>query len=196
MTPEQKQLVQTSFAQVQPIADTAAALFYGRLFTLDPKLQPLFKGDLREQGKKLMHMLGLAVRGLDRLEGLVPMLHQLGARHVGYGVTEGDYETVAAALLWTLAQGLGDAFTPEVRDAWTAVYALLAETMKAGAATASETVEAAAAGKDPTSTGKGEHAPAPSATPALEGARMCETSRPYQRTTDGFATTLADRSAP
>lgn len=134
MTPEQRSLVQTSFAKVAPIAVTAAALFYDRLFTLDPKLRSLFKGDMKEQGRKLMGMIATGVRGLDEIETLVPAVHDLGRRHAGYGVTDADYDTVAAALLWTLERGLGDDFTPQVREAWTACYALLAGEMKKAAA--------------------------------------------------------------
>src|SRR5215510_6244662 len=126
----QKKLVQTSFAQVRTIAETAAALFYRRLFELDPTLRPLFKGDLKEQGRKLMDMLGLAVKGLDRPEALLPALATMGRRHAGYGVKERDYETVGEALLWTLEQGLGPSFTPEVREAWATVYRLVADTMR------------------------------------------------------------------
>jgi len=126
-------LVKSTFAQVAPIADTAAALFYGRLFALDPSLKPLFKGDMEEQGAKLMKMIGVAVNGLDRLEQIVPAVQELGVRHVGYGVKDKDYDTVGEALLWTLGQGLGDAFTSEVHDAWAEVYGLLAGTMKAAA---------------------------------------------------------------
>lgn len=136
MTPHQKQLVQTTFAKVAPIADEAAALFYGRLFELDPSLRPLFKTDLKEQGRKLMRMIGMAVNGLDRLDELVPAVRQLGTRHVGYGVRDEHYDTVAAALVWTLEQGLGSDFTPEVKDAWVVVYGVLASTMKEAAATA------------------------------------------------------------
>ena len=128
----QKELVQTSFAQIRPIAEAAAALFYRRLFELDPTLRPLFKGDLEEQGRKLMDMLGLAVKGLDRPEALMPVLATLGRRHAGYGVKESHYETVGEALLWTLEQGLGPGFTPEIREAWTTVYKLVADTMRNG----------------------------------------------------------------
>ncbi|HJZ45727.1 MAG TPA: globin family protein, partial [Roseiflexaceae bacterium] len=107
MTPEQIVLVQTSFAQVLPIADTAAALFYNRLFELDPSLKPLFKGDMREQGRKLIAMMSVAVHGLPRIETLVPVIEALGRRHAGYGVKDEHYATVADALLWTLEQGLG-----------------------------------------------------------------------------------------
>src|SRR5438046_2324419 len=120
MTPEQKNSVQTSFEKVKPIADIAAALFYGFLFKLDPHLERLFKGDLENQGRMLMQMIGLAVRGLDHLDEIVPLLHELGARHAGYGVEERDYETVRAALLSTLKRGLGDEFTPAVKEAWIA----------------------------------------------------------------------------
>ena len=137
MTGEQITLVRDSFERVAPIADAAAALFYGRLFDLDPKLERLFKGDIVEQGRKLMQMLGVAVRSLDRLEQLLPAVHTLGARHVGYGVREGHYETVGRALIWTLRKGLGDSFTPEVEAAWAEVYAALAGAMKDGAAAAS-----------------------------------------------------------
>ena len=133
MTPKEKSLVQQTFGLVVPIADKAATLFYGRLFELDPTLKALFKGDMREQGKKLMQMIGLAVSELDALDELVPMVEALGRRHAGYGVKDADYDTVASALLWTLEQGLGAAFTPEVRSAWTTVYLLLASTMKSAA---------------------------------------------------------------
>ena len=134
MTPHQKLLVQSSFARVAPIAETAAGLFYAKLFELDPSLRPLFKGDIAEQGRKLMHMLTVAVHGLDHLDRLVPAVKALGQRHAGYGVRDEHYETVAGALLSTLELGLGEAFTREVRGAWVTVYWLLADTMKAGPA--------------------------------------------------------------
>jgi methyl-accepting chemotaxis protein len=132
----QKRLVQDSFAAVLPIAEAAAELFYGRLFELDPSLRRLFKGDMKEQGRKLMAMIKIAVAGLDDLGKLVPAVQALGRRHAGYGVEDEHYDTVAAALLWTLEQGLKDAFTPDVKAAWAAVYGVLAETMKAAAAAA------------------------------------------------------------
>jgi hemoglobin-like flavoprotein len=130
MTPEQKRLVQTSFEQVAPIAEVAAGLFYNRLFELDPALRPLFKGDLVEQGRKLMQMIGMVVKGLDRFDELVPAAQALGKRHVGYGVRDEDYETVGAALLWTLGKGLGAAFTHETKEAWTAAYGAITTAMK------------------------------------------------------------------
>jgi hemoglobin-like flavoprotein len=133
MTPHQIELVQNSFAAIKPIADTASELFYNRLFTIDPKLRPLFKGDIKQQGQMLTSMLGVAVNGLNNLEALAPAVRQLGARHVGYGVRDEHYATVGAALLWTLGQGLGEAFTPPVREAWGSAYGLLANVMQEGA---------------------------------------------------------------
>jgi hemoglobin-like flavoprotein len=130
LTPDQAILVQESFAQVAPIADEAAALFYSRLFDVDPSLRSLFRGDMREQGHKLMQTLGVAVGSLDHLEAVVPAVQALGRRHAGYGVTDQHFETVGTALLWTLERGLGAAFTPEVRDAWASVYGLLATVMQ------------------------------------------------------------------
>lgn len=130
MTPEQATLVTQSWEKVLPIKDQAAALFYGKLFELDPSLRPLFKGDIQEQGRKLMAMINTAVRGLGDLNTLVPAVQALGRRHVGYGVQNEHYATVAVALLWTLEQGLGPAFTAEVREAWTEVYTVLASTMQ------------------------------------------------------------------
>jgi hemoglobin-like flavoprotein len=136
MTPKQIELVQGSWREVLPIADIAAELFYGRLFVLDPSLKPLFKGDMAAQGRKLMSMISTAVNGLTRLESIVPAVQDLGRRHVKYGVKAAHYDTVAAALVWTLGQGLGEQFTPEVKDAWVAAYGVLAKTMKDAAATA------------------------------------------------------------
>ena len=136
MTPEQKNIVQKTFADVAPIADAAAKLFYTKLFELDPELKSLFKGDMEEQGRKLMTIIGTAVNGLDKLDELVPVVEDLGKRHVGYGVKDADYNTVGTALIWTLKQGLDNKFTPEVEEAWTVVYTLLASTMKSAAAQA------------------------------------------------------------
>jgi hemoglobin-like flavoprotein len=130
MTPKQKALVQESWKAVMPISAQAADLFYGRLFDLDPALKPLFKSDIKEQGKKLMQMIGMCVAGLDHLDQLVPAVESLGRRHVNYGVVESHYDTVGAALLWTLEKGLGEAFTPQVEQAWAEVYQTLASTMK------------------------------------------------------------------
>jgi hemoglobin-like flavoprotein len=136
MTPTQIEAVKTSWAKVAPIADQAAILFYDKLFALDPSLRPLFKPDLTEQRKLLMTMLGAAVGGLGSLDTIVPAVQALGRRHKNYGVTDAHYGTVGQALLWTLEQGLGDEFTPEVRDAWTAAYGLLSGTMQTAACAA------------------------------------------------------------
>jgi hemoglobin-like flavoprotein len=136
MTNEQKDLVQLSFRQVQPIAEVAAQLFYGKLFELDPQLRHLFTTDLHEQGGKLMHMMGVAVKGLDQLHELLPALHFLGSKHNAYGVQAKDYDTVGEALIWTLEQGLGEAFTMEIKESWIAVYQLLAKAMQQEAAVA------------------------------------------------------------
>jgi hemoglobin-like flavoprotein len=134
MTPENQALIRDSFAKVVPIAPQAAALFYERLFVLDPTLKPLFKGDMAEQGRKLMAMIGTAVANLDRLETIVPAVQDLGRRHKTYGVLPESYDTVAVALLWTLGQGLGEAFTPSVEAAWIEVYTILVTVMKDAAA--------------------------------------------------------------
>ncbi len=129
MNSEVIQLVQNSWAKVIPIAPQAAALFYSNLFTLDPSLKTLFQGDMEEQGKRLMAMIGTAVEKLDKVETVVPVLQSLGKRHVRYGVKEEHYKTVGTALLTTLSQGLGENFTPQVREAWTLVYGVMADVM-------------------------------------------------------------------
>jgi hemoglobin-like flavoprotein len=136
MDSKQIDLVQKTFAMVKPIAPAAAELFYQRLFQLDPSLRSMFKGDMAKQGQMLMSMIGAAVAGLRNLEQLAPVVRQLGARHVGYGVRDEHYATVGTALLWTLEKGLAEEFTPEVRDAWAAAYGLLADVMQMGAADA------------------------------------------------------------
>lgn len=133
MKPTQVKHVQDSFALVVPIAEKAAEIFYDKLFELDPSLKKLFKTDTREQGKKLMTMIGTAVGGLHHLDKIVPVVQDLGRRHVSYGVTTDHYDTVAVALLYTLEVGLGDAWTPEVKDSWVEVYTLLSDTMKEAA---------------------------------------------------------------
>lgn len=123
-------LVQGSWKQVQPIAPQAAELFYQNLFAADPSLRILFKGDMQSQGEKLMQMITAAVNKLHDLDALVPVLQGLGKRHGDYGVRDEHYGTVGGALLKTLGQGLGPAFTPEVQAAWTEVYGLMASVMK------------------------------------------------------------------
>ncbi|MFN8636160.1 MAG: globin family protein [Chloroflexota bacterium] len=134
MTPNQINLVRTTFAQIVPMADTAASLFYARLFELDPSLRPLFTADLAEQGRKLMQTLAVAVHGLDDLEALAPTVRALGRRHASYGVQGRHYQTVAQALLDTLELCLGEALIPKAREAWAEVYWLLVAVMQQGAA--------------------------------------------------------------
>lgn len=130
LTLEQKNLVQASWEKVKPISDTAAELFYGKLFELDPELKPMFaNSDMKEQGKKLMVMIGTAVKGLDTLGELVPAVQKLGERHVGYGVKSSHYDTVGTALLDTLEKGLGEDFTADAKEAWTITYTTLANVM-------------------------------------------------------------------
>src|SRR5262249_33663952 len=109
ITAFQKSLVRTSFALINPISVPFAGLFYTRLFELDPSLRQLFRADLDAQQHELAHMLSAAVKGLDRPEQLLPVVQDLGRRHVAYGVTEAHYEIVGVALLWTLKRVLGNA---------------------------------------------------------------------------------------
>jgi len=132
MTNDQISLVKESFKRIEPLAEEAAVLFYARLFKLDPSLRPLFKTDIREQGLKLMQMLRLVVESLSRFEELEPELRSLGDRHVTYGVDDHHYETVGAALLWTFEKALKPNYTAETKEAWAAVYSLLAQIMKEG----------------------------------------------------------------
>ncbi len=129
MTPEQIAVVQSNWSKVAAISDQAAELFYGKLFELDPSLKTLFKSDMKEQGKKLMQMIGVAVANLKNLGEVVPAVEALGERHVDYEVKESHYDTVGEALLWTLGQGLGDDFTAEAKEAWTVTYTTLAGVM-------------------------------------------------------------------
>ena len=133
MTPAQQALVQASFAKVVPIADTAAILFYEDLFRRDPSLRALFKEDMAEQRQKLMSTIGTAVASLGDWESVAPAIAALGERHAAYGVKTEHYETVGKALIATLQKGLGDAFTPDVREAWLACYAAVAAEMIGGA---------------------------------------------------------------
>lgn len=134
VTSRQVELVTQSFGKVAPIADQAADMFYKRLFEIAPETKPLFENaDMGVQGNKLMQMIGTAVAGLNNLEQLVPAVKALGARHVRYNVTNEQYQPVGTALLWTLEQGLGDDFDDETREAWLAIYTILAETAIAGA---------------------------------------------------------------
>ncbi|WP_169122213.1 globin family protein [Xanthobacter sp. SG618] len=136
MTPSQIELIQDSFRKVVPIADTAAALFYGRLFEIAPEVKPLFKGDMSLQGAKLMATLGLVVAGLNDLSKIVPAAESLARKHVAYGVKDEHYAPVGAALIWTLERGIGPDFTPETKDAWVEAYGILSSVMIAASAEA------------------------------------------------------------
>jgi hemoglobin-like flavoprotein len=130
MTPTQVDMIRTSWTAVEPIGDVAATLFYDRLFELEPALRRLFaRTDMAQQKKILIQTLTVVVKSLDRLDQLVPAIEALGRRHAGYGVRADHYDTVGAALLWTLGQGLGDAFTPQLETAWTEAYSTLASVM-------------------------------------------------------------------
>jgi hemoglobin-like flavoprotein len=133
MTPEDTALVRASWAKLIAVSEQTAALFYERLFQRHPELRPLFKGELDEQGQKLMRMIDRAIDALDDPEPLDRVIKMMGARHNGYGVQDEDYEKLGEVLFWALEQGLGDDFTPETRAAWAAVYADLADLMREGA---------------------------------------------------------------
>src|SRR3954471_18490594 len=134
MNAQQIEVVQRTFALVSSMAEETANCFYQRLFKLDPALRPLFAGNLKHQGDKLMIVLAFVVRGLDQPERIVDAVRRLGERHVHYGVQPHHYATVGEALLWTLEQIFGPAFTPEVAEAWADAYQLLAGLMREVAA--------------------------------------------------------------
>ena len=133
MTPSDVALVRSSFDKVVPISEQAAEIFYARLFELAPPVRALFKGDMKEQGRKLMAMLRTVVSVLDKPEVLVPAAQRLAERHVGYGAEPAHYAVVGQALLDTLQTGLGPAFTHETRAAWTTAYGTLSSVMIASA---------------------------------------------------------------
>ncbi len=130
LTQQQIGLIRENFDTVAGIAPQAAEMFYQRLFELNPSVRPLFKGDMVEQGRKLLALIGTVVRKLDQLDDLVPSVQGLAKRHLDYGVQPAHYDTVGEALIWTLEQGLAEKFTSTHREAWCACYALLAQTMK------------------------------------------------------------------
>ena len=125
MTPDHVKLVQESFAKVAPISETAAVLFYDRLFEIAPKVKAMFPTDMTEQRRKLMATLAVVVNGLGNLESVLPAASALAKRHVSYGAKAEHYPVVGSALLWTLEKGLGDGWTPDVAEAWTAAYGTL-----------------------------------------------------------------------
>lgn len=133
MTPEQIELVQTSFSKVAPISEQAAEMFYGRLFDIAPQVKTMFPADMREQKKKLMGTLAVVVGSLNDLGPVLPVASALAKKHVAYGVTAKHYDTVGEALLWTLGRAFGDAWTRELEQAWTATYATVSGYMIAEA---------------------------------------------------------------
>ncbi|MGD1922772.1 MAG: globin family protein [Paracoccaceae bacterium] len=144
MTPEKVKMVQDSFKMVLPIADTAADIFYTRLFEIAPEVRPLFPADLSKQKKALMGTLAVAVQNLHQVGEILPVVKDLGARHVDYGVKDAHYDTVGAALLYTLEKGLDEAWNDELKDAWTETYVTVATVMKDAAAEAAAQAPAAA----------------------------------------------------
>jgi hemoglobin-like flavoprotein len=130
VTSERRRLAQQAFATIQPFASELGMLFYSRLFELDPALRGLFKHDLANQAHSLMTMLQLAIEGLDAPEQFTHALHNLGVRHLDYGVQPEQYATMSAALLWTLEAALGPAFTPEVAAALTEVLSIITDQMQ------------------------------------------------------------------
>ncbi len=141
MTPDQVVLVQQSFAKVVPISEAAAVIFYDRLFEVAPSVKPMFPADMSEQRKKLMATLAVVVGGLGNLQSILPAASALAKRHVGYGAKAEHYPVVGSALLWTLEKGLGESWTPEVKDAWTAAYGTLSGFMIAEAYGSAEAAE-------------------------------------------------------
>ena len=134
MTPEQKTVVKQTWTEVVPMADAAAGLFYDRLFAIDPTTRPLFHPErMPEQRRKLVQALAAVVDGLDDLGAILPSVEDLGRRHAGYGVTEAHYQSVGAALLWTLEQGLGPAWTTQAAAGWTEAYGLVSGAMRSAA---------------------------------------------------------------
>lgn len=132
-TANEIELVQASFALVEPIADEAVGLFFNRLDEIDPSARALFEGDRTEQGRRMMEVLKTAVAGLDNFDQMVPILKIMGQRHLAHGVEFKHYESIAKALLWTLKNGLKETCTPEMEQAWAKVYSTLAEVMMRGA---------------------------------------------------------------
>ncbi len=133
MNPAQINLVQESFAKVAPISEQAATLFYDRLFEVAPAVKVMFPADMKEQRKKLMATLAVVVNGLSNLESVLPAASALAKRHVSYGARPEHYPVVGGALLWTLEKGLGEAWTADVADAWTAAYSTLSGYMSSEA---------------------------------------------------------------
>jgi hemoglobin-like flavoprotein len=136
VTPAQQDLIRDTFLSVSTMAGPLASLFYGRLFSLAPELRPMFKGDLREQGQKLMAMIEVCVDSVSRLDELRPQLRELGKRHAGYGTLPEHYPVVGKALLWSLGQALEHRFDATTKQAWSTLLEEICREMLAGAAEA------------------------------------------------------------
>ena len=134
MNTQQIEIVQRTFALAAPMAKELTDTFYARLFVLDPSLRPMFGSDIKRQGEKLVTVLAFVVNGLSKPDTILEPVRRLGERHVHYGVQSNHYATVGEALLWTLQELFGPAYTPEVADAWTAAYTLLSGVMMEAAA--------------------------------------------------------------
>jgi hemoglobin-like flavoprotein len=134
MKPEQVKIILLTFSQVTSNKDRVGQMFYERLFAIAPETRPMFKGDMAEQSRKLMDTLALAIGSLRDMPSLVATLESLALRHVDYGVRDEHYATVGEALIWTLEKGLGEAFTSDAREAWTALYGEIAQIMRRAAA--------------------------------------------------------------
>jgi hemoglobin-like flavoprotein len=136
LSPSDVAVIRSSFLLLQPHARVAGLTFYRHLFGMDPSLRGLFHHNIEDQSANLMEMLGSAVGLLEQPAVLHRVLLSLGRRHAGYGVEDRHYETVGAALLKTLAECLGGSFTTEVKNGWAAIYAIIAQTMQRGGASA------------------------------------------------------------
>src|SRR5215469_8369258 len=136
LSKRKKQLVRDSFESMQAYGTSVVILFYGRLFEIAPETHALFKIDIREQSRKLGEMLGITIEALDRFEELLPVLGELGRRHVEYGVQPYQYEKLRSALLWALGQALGLEFNRETRAAWDQLLTLISTVMLDSAAQA------------------------------------------------------------
>jgi hemoglobin-like flavoprotein len=127
--PTKREVVRTSFAKIVLVPDVGA-MFYDRLFSIDPSLRSLFKDNIVETGRLLMTVVSVAIDNLDQMERIIPAIRNLGRRHRGYGVKPADYEAGKDAFLWAIEQALGEDFTPPVRDAWLTWYQSLAAEMQ------------------------------------------------------------------
>lgn len=132
LNPEQVMLVQSSWAEVEPVAHKVGESFYQRLFELDESAAALFKGNMQGQSKTLMSMIGMAVELLDHPESIGPAMKDLGGRHTGYGVQQAHIAPFCEALLWAMGQELGPGFSVEVKDAWEATLDFLFGMMQKG----------------------------------------------------------------